>query len=106
MCPRIKSTNNQSLSKEFAKTYAHNQIKRMGWSKGEWKSLYKLWMRESKFDPTADNKHSTAYGIAQLLNTKKDSTIMEQIDAGLSYIKYRYKTPTRALWHHYRLGWY
>ena len=97
---------NMALAKAFAKDYAHKQVLKMGWSKHEWKSLFKLWMNESKFDPTADNKSSTAYGIAQMLNTKPNATIMEQVDAGLAYIKYRYKTPTRALWHHYRMGWY
>jgi len=102
----VKIKNSMSLSKSFAKTYAHSQMYKMGWSNGEWKSLLKLWTRESRWDPSAKNPHSTAFGIAQMLNTPHDSTIIEQVNSGLIYIKHRYKSPTMALKHHYRTGWY
>ncbi len=72
--------------------------------KREFKCLHDLWMKESNWRPTAHNKSSGAFGIAQFLpstwgNYKfpfkpKDPQI--QIDAGLRYIYKRYGTPCNA----------
>ena len=75
-------------------------------SQREWNALYILWMRESKWDYTADNKHSTAYGIPQILDMPTDTSFIEQIQLGIKYIKYRYGTPSNALAFHNRNGWY
>jgi hypothetical protein len=72
----------------------------------EWNALYKLWMMESKWDYRADNKHSTAYGIPQILDMPRDTSIIEQIQLGIKYIKIRYGTPTKALAFHNMNGWY
>lgn len=72
----------------------------------EWNSLYELWMIESKWDYKADNKHSTAYGIPQILDMPTDTSIVEQIQLGIKYIKTRYGTPTNALAFHNKNGWY
>lgn len=72
----------------------------------EWNALYVLWMKESKWDYTADNKHSTAYGIPQILDMPKDKNIVEQIQLGIKYIKVRYGTPSNALAFHNKYGWY
>lgn len=98
--------NGTMLSKNFAKSYAKSQLHRMGWNKSEWKYLLTLWNRESRWDYTAKNPDSTAYGIAQILGTRKNTTAIQQVDAGFRYIKSRYGTPSRALRHHYRMGWY
>lgn len=95
-----------SHSKKMAKTLAKEKALRMFHSTSEWQALYKLWMKESKFDYTADNPHSSAYGIPQLLKLNTDTTLVEQIDLGLKYIQHRYGTPTRALAFHNRNGWY
>lgn len=102
------SMKNQSISymKRLAKTYAHSRMKDLGWNNYEWKSLYTLWMMESKWDYTADNPRSTAYGIAQILDYPRNSSINKQVEDGFKYIKARYKTPSRALAHHFRTGWY
>ena len=68
--------------------------------------LITLWHRESRFNPDARNRHSTAAGIPQILGMKTSSTPREQITQGLRYIKHRYDTPCRALRHHNRYGWY
>ena len=64
-----------------------------------------LWYLESRWSPTAKSKTSSAYGIAQLLNTKtKDPFI--QIDQGLKYIKHRHQTACNALAFHKKKGYY
>lgn len=67
--------------------------------------LEKLWQRESHWNPLADNKKSTAFGIPQLLKLKTTNPY-EQIDLGLKYISHRYGTPCRALSKHLKTGHY
>jgi len=95
-----------SNSKKFAKKYAQIAIKKEGWNDREWKSLLTLWTRESRWDYTANNPTSTAYGIPQMLNMPEDTPLISQVELGIKYIKKRYKTPTLALKHHDRKGWY
>lgn len=95
-----------AYAKSMAKNIARTNVLAMYHSKREWKSLYKLWMKESKFDYTANNPHSSAYGIPQLLKLDESTSIHEQIELGLKYIQHRYGTPTRALAFHNRNGWY
>jgi len=104
ICAEINFTISQS--KKFAKKYAQMRIKQIGWNDREWKSLLILWNKESRWDYTADNPKSSAYGIPQMLNMPEDTPLTKQIDLGLKYIKKRYKTPTLALNHHNRKGWY
>lgn len=75
-------------------------------SQYQWNALYTLWMRESKWDYRADNKDSTAYGIPQILDMPTDTSIIEQIQLGIKYIKARYGSPSAALSFHNRNGWY
>ena len=76
-----------------------------GWTGREWECLLSLWTSESRFDHLADNKRSTAYGIAQRLG--EDSSDPDiQILKGLRYIRKRYGTPCLSLKHHNRYGWY
>ncbi len=72
----------------------------------EWKALDELWYIESRWDYTADNPRSTAYGIPQLLKMDPKTPLIKQIDLGLKYIKHRYGTPTKALKFHKKHGWY
>ena len=103
-CKELKLTISQS--KLLAKRYAKMKVKLQGWNDREWKSLLTLWSKESRWDYTADNPKSTAYGIPQILGMSEDTTPTQQVDLGLKYIKKRYKTPTLALQHHLRKGWY
>ena len=76
-----------------------------GWEGREWQCLLSLWTSESRFDHLADNKRSTAYGIAQRIG--EDSSDPDiQILKGLRYIRKRYGTPCASLKHHNRYGWY
>lgn len=103
-CTEINFTISQS--KKFAKLYAKMRVEQLGWANKEWSALLSLWTRESRWDYTADNPTSSAYGIPQMLNMPEDTPLTEQVDLGLKYIKKRYKTPTLALKHHDRKGWY
>ena len=83
------------------KLYAHMQVV----SAKEYRCLELLWMRESRWDPRADNPKSSAYGIPQLLRLKVLDPYL-QIDLGLKYIKHRHLTPCKAWDHHRKTGHY
>src|SRR3954466_222275 len=75
--------------------------------------LDKLWTRESHWNNKADNPSSTAYGIAQLLDSTwahtgftKTSDGYRQVDAGLVYIDKVYGSPCNAWAHETNKGWY
>lgn len=83
-----------------------------GWS-AHWPCLDALWSRESGWDPNARNPTSTAYGIAQFLDSTwagtgiaKTADPGRQITAGLRYIAARYGDPCRAWRHSQAVGWY
>ena len=88
------------------KALAVGYARALGYSKREITCLITLWTRESRFDHLADNKRSTAYGIAQLLR-EKDSRPEYQILHGLRYLSHRYAgSACRAKNHSDRRGWY
>jgi hypothetical protein len=92
----------------MAKAYAKALIKYEypHWNRSEWSALAKLWGKESGWKHTADNPESSAYGIAQVLNTKPGTPAPLQIERGLVYIEHRYEKPSIA-WAHWRAnGWY
>ena len=84
------------------KIYAHIKIGNFR----EFVCIEKLWTKESNWRSKAKNKHSSAYGIPQLLNMKETNPY-KQIDLGLKYIDNRYKGDAcKALAHHNKKGWY
>ena len=76
--------------------------------------LDRLWTKESHWKANADNPSSTAYGIAQLLDSTwrytgftKTSDGFRQVDAGLAYLKRAYAGGPCGAWAHERsVGWY
>ena len=90
-----------TTSKELFKLYAHTKLL----NSKEYGCIEKLWDRESRWDPRATNRHSTAYGIPQLLDLK-EANGFRQIDLGIKYIVHRYGTPCNALMHHKKVGNY
>lgn len=76
------------------------------WTRSEWAALDKLWTHESHWNHKAANDKSTAYGIAQVLNTKVGTPAPQQVARGLSYIKHRYGKPSIAWRHELKHGWY
>jgi hypothetical protein len=77
------------------KLYAHSLVKQEGWEHKHYVCLVKLWGKESAWNYKADNPHSTAYGIAQMLGEKSKSPVT-QIQRGIRYIKHRYDKPCAA----------
>lgn len=95
-----------SEMKEMAKQIAKGKVLATYKSNHEWKALFTLWNKESRWDYTANNPHSSAYGIPQMLNMPEDTPMIKQIDLGLKYIKHRYGSPSKALAFHNHNGWY
>ena len=104
------------ISSSAAHNMAIGKVKaaKYGWSSGQqWNALVQLWNRESGWSNIAQNPTSTAYGIAQFLDTTwagtgfgKTSDPTIQIEAGLLYIKVRYGNPVNAWAHETSFGWY
>lgn len=92
------------------KEYAKAELERRGYPDKNWVCLENLWQKESNWRPLADNKESSAFGIAQMLN-EKSTNPYKQIDNGLAYIEYRYGNPCAA-WQAWLvrdkkgIGWY
>ena len=85
-----------------------------GWTGSQWTCLDSLWMRESKWDPSARNSSSGAFGIPQALPGSKMASAgadwatnpATQIAWGFSYIRARYGSPCGAWSHSQSDGWY
>lgn len=75
-------------------------------------AMMQIVTKESGFNNVAQNKHSTAYGMFQFLDSTwrnygiKTSDPIQQTEAGVAYIKARYGTPQNALRFHNKMGWY
>ena len=93
--------NNNEIEKEKYKLYSHIKLT----NSRQYLCLEQLWTRESQWNPLADNKRSTAFGIPQLLKLKTKDPY-KQIDAGLKYIEARHLNPCRALAFHKKHGYY
>ena len=93
--------NNNDIEKEKYLLYSHIKLT----NHRQYLCLEQLWYLESKWNPRADNKRSTAFGIPQLLKLKTKDPY-KQIDAGLIYIATRYGTPCKALAFHLKTGHY
>ncbi len=92
---------NTQRDKENYKLYAHIKLL----NSKQYRCLEILWMRESKWDPRADNPKSSAFGIPQMLKMKELDPF-KQIDLGLKYITHKHSTPCKALHFHNQRGWY
>ena len=92
---------NTPRDKENYKLYAHIKLL----NAKQYRCLEILWMRESKWDPRADNPKSSAFGIPQMLKMKELDPF-KQIDLGLKYIAHKHSTPCKALHFHNQKGWY
>ena len=90
-----------NIEKEKYKLYSHIKLT----NHRQYLCLEQLWHLESRWNPLADNKRSSAFGIPQLLKLKTNDPY-KQIDAGLKYIAHRYGTPCNALAHHLKVGHY
>ena len=99
----MTTSNAHDLSKdiEIYKVYTH--IKLM--NAKEYRCVELLWNAESHWNPRANNKKSTAYGIPQLLKMTETNPYL-QIDLGLKYISKRYGSTCKAWAKHKAVGHY
>ena len=95
------ATTNSNKEIEKYKLYSHIKLT----NHKQYLCLEQLWYLESKWNPLADNKRSTAFGIPQLLKLKTTDPY-KQIDAGLKYIEARHLNPCLALAFHKKHGYY
>ena len=95
------ATTNSNKEIEKYKLYSHIKLT----NHKQYLCLEQLWYLESRWNPLADNKRSSAFGIPQLLKLKTKDPY-KQIDAGLKYIAHRYGTPCKALAYHLKHGSY
>ena len=85
-----------------------------GWGSSQFSCLNSLWNKESRWEYTAQNPSSGAYGIPQALPGTKMASAgsdwrtnpITQIEWGLDYIADRYGTPCAAWGHSQDVGWY
>lgn len=97
--PSVTSAGEAGLTGPRA--YAHKLVKNLT----QWLCLDQLWGHESGWRWWADNRTSTAYGIAQRLDeTSHDPDV--QIDNGIAYIRSRYGSPCAAWAFWLRKRWY
>lgn len=76
-----------------------------GWDLRQRQCIYKLFTKESRFDNFADNKKSSAFGIAQMLKEESKDPAIQILNA-YRYIIHRYGTPCKAWNHHLSRNWY
>jgi soluble lytic murein transglycosylase-like protein len=79
----------------------------------EYEALEELIMLESSWNPNAQNKKSTAYGLGQFIDQTWDVVGIEksadyriQLIASHKYVMDRYGSWVKALAHHKQYGWY
>ena len=96
-----------------AGSYQDYAMGKLGGDGSQFGCLENLWGKESGWNPNAQNPSSTAYGIAQFLDSTwagtgiaKTSDGYRQIDAGLIYIQEAYGSPCDAWAHSQSTGWY
>ncbi len=102
---------NTKAPKEIARQMALNTY---GWGADQFTCYDNIIMRESMWDPFADNPTSSAYGIPQALPGSRmasegadwKTNPATQIKWGLKYVKERYGTPCQAWSFKKAKGWY
>ena len=103
MTARTKATMEE---KRENKALTISYLRALGYNDQQRKCAITLWTRESRLDHLADNKRSSAYGIAQLLGEKSSEPSI-QILHGIRYVEHRFfGSFCRALQHSDRRGWY
>lgn len=108
----ITGSGNAGSSVASYQAYAFSLFPQFGWGADQQAPLVALWNQESGWNPSAQNPTSTAYGIAQFLDStwgpygSKTSDPALQIKYGLEYISARYGSPAGAWAHERAKNWY
>jgi hypothetical protein len=98
--PTAQAKDNTEI--ELYKLYTHMKL---GNDK-QYRCVVILWRLESRWNPKAANKQSSARGIPQLLKMTETNPY-KQIDLGLKYLNHRYKGDgCKALAYHMKHGHY
>jgi hypothetical protein len=93
---------------------ARSMLPKYGWSSDQFYCLDQIYIRESGWNPSADNPYSGAYGIPQALPGDKMAAFgadwqtnpATQLAWGLSYIRGRYGSPCGAWGFWQSHNWY
>lgn len=98
------------LSPSDARRIAYDMVV-AAFGESEWSYFDSLITRESGWNPQAMNASSGACGLPQALPCRKlpngiNSTVEEQVQWTINYIKNRYGTPSEAVSFHNSRGWY
>jgi murein DD-endopeptidase MepM/ murein hydrolase activator NlpD len=101
-------------AREDPRSVAKLMLADRGWGSSQFSCLNSLWNKESRWEYTAQNPSSGAYGIPQALPGTKMASAgsdwrtnpITQIEWGLDYIADRYGTPCAAWGHSQDVGWY
>jgi len=105
----VGSSNSSAAANQ---AWARGELGLFGWGGGQMTPLIELWNRESGWNQNAQNPSSTAYGIAQFLDTTwaaygpKTNNPQLQMQYGMEYIAGRYGDPAAAWAHEVNAGWY
>lgn len=107
-------TKSVELSQGDPRDIAQALMPQFGFSSDQFGCLDSLWMRESGWNPAAQNASSGAFGIPQALPGSKMASAgadwatnpATQIEWGLGYIRDRYGSPCGAWGHSQAVGWY
>lgn len=103
-----------SASAAAAQAYAKSLLGQFGWGASQMSALISLWNGESGWNNLAANPTSTAFGIAQFLNSTwgaygpKTTDYRKQVLYGMQYIKNSYGNPAAAwaAWNSRSPHWY
>lgn len=88
------------VSTSDVRAYVADRASRSGWKGAQWRCLAAIIDAESRWNPTADNPTSSAYGVFQQLRLTPGTSLADQTRLGLKYVAHRYGTPCAAL--HFR----
>ena len=103
--PPLEPAQAQVIEMDY-KAYASAMGKEeYNWGTKQFECLDYIWTKESHWNPLADNPHSSAYGIAQMLGEDSRNGY-EQVRNGLRYVEHRYGNPcnAKAFWE--KKKWY
>ena len=104
-----------SYNKNTILEYTYQLVKSYGWNDKDYQAVVKILQRESGINPNSVNRSSGACGLFQaypcnktIKNGYKDyyTNWKTQVRWGLDYIKYRYKTPSKAWSFWQKHHWY
>lgn len=78
------------------------------WDKENWKAYKRLIWLESRWNYRAYNETSTAYGLGQIIGSKRylKNKPYKQLLKSLQYVYARYDSPKKALQHLLSRGWH